>query len=101
MNIQQITTNIDRQVLRIELQMAQLKSRLNEQPDNAEVAAQISQLDTLKNKLIKSKALAIETQALVGKDESQGRRQKRLFGLGLAITSSLGILFLVYLLIAS
>lgn len=97
MNIQQISSNIDRQVSRIEQQIAQLQTA----PATEDSRTQINQLEIMRNKLIKSKELAWETQGLVGADQADLRRRKRLFGLCLAIASSLGILILTYLLIAS
>lgn len=99
MNIQQISANIDRQLVKIELQLAQLNLKVQAGGEGAQ--EQVALLEQMKAKLLKSKALAMETQALVGTSDSESRRQKRLFGMGLAITSSLGILVLLYLIIAN
>jgi hypothetical protein len=90
-NIQQLSNNIDQKLAQLDVQLANLK----QQDTSEQTLKDIAALETIKNKLHKSRNIMWQAHELQRGNDQQRLREKRMLGIGLCIVSALGLLGLI------
>lgn len=102
MNIQQLSSNIDQKLLKLEHQLSQLQSQLPGAGDNREqLLNDMAALEQMKTKLQKSQSIMWEAHELQTSNDKRRLEQKRLLGLGMCIVSGVGSLLLLFIMFKS
>lgn len=96
MQIKDLTANVEQKLRQLDQQLVDLNraQTLAGVEDGERLAADISALQQVRHKLVKSRDLALEAHQLERSTNEQLRRRQKYIGLGLCIFSLLGLLWL-------
>lgn len=98
MQIRQVSAALDGKLLELDKKLKQLEQQKERAP-SAELNQDIEALQRVREKLIKSKALAWQAHRLQDQGDEAQRARQRLMGLSLCALSLVGALVLIYLVI--
>jgi hypothetical protein len=100
MHIHQVSAALDHKITQLDKKLRQLEQQQRNSP-NQQVNADIAALQQIREKLVKSRALAWRAHELQDQGDEAKRARQRLMGLSLCAISLVGAAVLLFLVLAN